>query len=536
MLHELLLIGYGKQDILPDKELSKVYREDNTHIVSFESASELVKYLLISVNYSLIKDVDGVKRINTLNSETEINYSITVLINPQFESGADANTPLDGLPTDKLISFLNYRFLNLNLIILSSGLGDKRDIEESLVDLEAIEENLSTRLNRIKCWIGFESSKCKHSHLDSMVEYLNIPLPSDTDLTLFTDLTSSVNYDNLLDAKHSDDHYLNSLNSWDFNAFNFNLDELLQLGYLIFEQFITSTDASRNHLKSFLFFVRDNYRTGNPFHNFRHAIDVLQATNYFLQSLANSNFQINKLQSFSLLLASLGHDIGHPGITNMFLIDHQSPLSMKFEKESILEKFHKYQVKNILLPFLTHCVDSNYLLMDLSEHSNLDYLFDIINSSILATDMAKHDYFVQQIKKLSTDFTNFKLLSCVLIKCADISNVCRVLDTSCKWGLSLGEEFKQIGCLEKYFKEPSNELLADNLVANNFGKSIKDIDVNESIKLVKNLSDSQMFFINRFARDFFTSISETIPQLKFLTDTLSNNTNYWLSVTDSNRD
>ena len=156
---------------------------------------------------------------------------------------------------------------------------------------------------------------------------------------------------------------------------------------------------------------------------------------------------------------------------------------------------------------------------------DVPYLLDIVNYSILATDMAKHDEFVGEIERLITEFDNFKLLACFLIKCADISNVCRTLNTSCKWGLSLGEEFKQIALLEKYLK---NEIKpSDEIVEFDFKKPIKNIDAKEGIVLVPKLAGNQMFFINRFATDFFTKISDSLPPLYILSSTLRTNTTYW---------
>lgn len=85
--------------------------------------------------------------------------------------------------------------------------------------------------------------------------------------------------------------------------------------------------------------VCNGYHNGNPYHNFRHAIDVMQSTWYFLCSIKavhaaefsetyiSTTEQGNKVTSLlgpidilGLLMASLGHDVGHPGVNNGFMV------------------------------------------------------------------------------------------------------------------------------------------------------------------------------------------------------------------------
>ena len=539
MLNDLLLLGFTEQTL--PKSLAYYYPHASTHTATFPNIKSLVEYLLSSPNYSLVRNSQApaeIERVNTSLIEKELDYSVSIIINSNPEYYAQkisdsSNTSLSSLSLKNLLSLLNYRFLHLNPIILSLSSSDENGDEISHVSskLNIVRNNLSTRLARIKCWIGFNDKQ--FDQLDTMIHYLNLDLPVDSDMVLFTKLLSTdIDYDKLLknlESHHDDEYYLNLFNKWDFNAFHFNLDELLKMSHILLNSYSINAPSHSQTLNSFLFFVRDNYRIGNPFHNFRHAIDVLQATNFILNILTrDSNFKLSKSDSFSLLLASLGHDIGHPGITNAFLINTKSPLATYFDNHSILENFHRLQFKKILIPFLNQSKD----VFPVDGDTHLKHTLSIVDNAILATDMAKHDDYVKEIHNLESDFDNFELLSCILIKCADISNVCRPLNPSCKWGLSLGEEFKQIGCLESYFKSltPSPDLLKDDLIANNFGKPIKDIDVHEGITLVDNLSKNQLFFINRFANDFFTKVANTIPQLHFFADHLIENAAFWESV------
>ena len=114
--------------------------------------------------------------------------------------------------------------------------------------------------------------------------------------------------------------------------------------------FILTLDSSilyflsrnKEQLHRFLLAIRQSYHDSNPYHNFCHAVDVLQAMFHFLCKMGLippiftsnkriSNRSVNQQRRhvndllrpadiFALLLASIGHDIGHPGVNNKFLV------------------------------------------------------------------------------------------------------------------------------------------------------------------------------------------------------------------------
>ena len=92
--------------------------------------------------------------------------------------------------------------------------------------------------------------------------------------------------------------------------------------------------------------LRQVYRSANSYHNFQHALDVLQATYTFLKVAGLVPHVTDLLQEdtsktvwdppkksddalvryltnediFCLYVASIGHDAGHPGFNNMFMV------------------------------------------------------------------------------------------------------------------------------------------------------------------------------------------------------------------------
>lgn len=103
---------------------------------------------------------------------------------------------------------------------------------------------------------------------------------------------------------------------------------------------------TKAQLTSFLSHLREIYRRQNSYHNFRHALDVLQAIHVFLYSAGvvppvsilmlrgdaktwrpdkavQSNPYLSCLgnqELFALYIAAIGHDVGHPGFTNNFMV------------------------------------------------------------------------------------------------------------------------------------------------------------------------------------------------------------------------
>lgn len=104
-----------------------------------------------------------------------------------------------------------------------------------------------------------------------------------------------------------------------------------------------------------LFAIRAIYHAPNPYHNYIHAIDVLQATYTFMMDigilppwsyLLDSNSsrpvwtrstedktergvgsrrarEVMRPQDvLGLMIAAMGHDVGHPGLSNAFMVSH----------------------------------------------------------------------------------------------------------------------------------------------------------------------------------------------------------------------
>lgn len=101
-------------------------------------------------------------------------------------------------------------------------------------------------------------------------------------------------------------------------------------------------------MHTFIDAVAKEYKN-NRFHNFRHAIAVLHATFKLITMASGDHYKGLRLSGacalplfvqFTLLVAALVHDIGHPGNTNDFEIKRNSEIAKLYDNKSILENYH----------------------------------------------------------------------------------------------------------------------------------------------------------------------------------------------------
>ena len=193
---------------------------------------------------------------------------------------------------------------------------------------------------------------------------------------------------------------------------------------------------------------RAAYNSFVLYHNFRHVVDVLQSVFYFLVQLgtlppypADSAPSrktrpvspiaalLRPFDAMMLLIAAIGHDVGHPGVNNAFLVALKAPLAQLYNDNSVLEAFHCAAYSQILRRYWRVVFDDTTLRR-------------LLIKSILATDMGVHFKYMSDLGNLQeklhdnkgTDGWSEKVLeehrtlACgLLIKCADISNVVRSL-------------------------------------------------------------------------------------------------------------
>jgi len=239
---------------------------------------------------------------------------------------------------------------------------------------------------------------------------------------------------------------------WTFNVFDFNENELLYLTKQIFVQLdlLQHFSIPEKVFEQFLLAVRENYRN-NPYHNWRHAFDVTQACCSYIIQFDGQKY-LTRLDILALLVASLCHDLDHPGVSNTFMTTTASELALLYNDNSVLENHHA----SSLFRLLQRRPDADILAS--LDKAQFKELRKSVIEMIVATDSSLHYEYVTKLSAKAASQTpewdannpgeRLLLLKCI-IKMADISNVARLWDHGFHWSELVTEEFFAQGDRER---------------------------------------------------------------------------------------
>lgn len=193
-----------------------------------------------------------------------------------------------------------------------------------------------------------------------------------------------------------------NVKSWSFDVWKYNTDGLIRNAIAMFENFnlIQQFNIPFDRLVNLLHALSKTYRDV-PYHNFWHAVDVLQTVFLFLWHGKTLQGIFSPLEILGLLCAALCHDVDHGGLNNAFHVKAQTPLAVLYKDTSVLETHHCSRSITLLSE-----VD-NDILSGLSDQQYSD-IWKTIIQAILATDMSLHfallgqfENFVKTSDKLS---------------------------------------------------------------------------------------------------------------------------------------
>ena len=293
------------------------------------------------------------------------------------------------------------------------------------------------------------------------------------------------------------------------------------MGKVILDSFGLYSDEiiSKEKLDPFLVSISNQYYKTTLYHNSMHGADVTQSLClYFLNSNAEEICQSLVLDLLGILISALGHDLGHPGLTNPFHINSSSELAITYNDVSCLENFHASKL------FRTIRNPETDIFEKLSVQDYKTIRKRMIGN-ILATDMANHGKIMTLIKSRiainkAENKTKFELLSGnektkfeeqqslfdFLIHAADLSHNTKLFNISLKWVELLSEEFWLQGDKEKSMNLPVSFLCdRDNY----------------------NIPQSQVGFIRGFIIPTFDCLIDIFPSLKFTMDNAKTNLKKW---------
>ncbi|SCU84315.1 LANO_0C01024g1_1 [Lachancea nothofagi CBS 11611] len=458
----------------------------------------------------------------------ERNLSLVVYQEPASTSSATPESALNSISAEELSCLIQKQFPCFSLSVTTPA-----NALEAVGGLNTRRTMYSTRLNRVSTWMyndyagpdqpGVNDSEtCAHSKSDhkshpasscssnvyTMLSHLtkvrrssacNQRKPYSKMISSALDLRSLIH----VPRGNTDKYYWDFLSTWDFCAMRLNTSELVWCSYLILGKLARDAgfEVSDNELFLLLLTLEASYHQGNKFHNFRHAVDVMQAT-WQLCCRLNSHFDSNA-SVLLVCVAAIGHDVGHPGTNNALMCDPLSPIAKLYQKKSVLENFHTEIFSDILRDHWPRILEKQ----------------SVISDTILATDMALHSQYVDQ---MDTSSSKHPTLLSLIIKAADISNVTRPLHISTKWAVLITCEFNECAALLKFLQKDDGY--------ENYMPECDDPlpDCVESM-LIKypSIPKGQLLFINAFAESLFAGLGDCFHELKFLHNNVQENKKFW---------
>jgi len=268
-------------------------------------------------------------------------------------------------------------------------------------------------------------------------------------------------------------------------------------------------------LEQFLLSVRQHYNA-NPYHNWRHAFDVTQASFSYITEFEGHKL-LSRLELLALLVASLCHDVGHPGVNNVFMVTTLSDLAILYNDQSVLENFHAATMFQLL---------KTHPEIDVFKSLTKEQFREVRKfciECIVATDSAIHYEYVTKLSakvesgdpRWSFDSPSDRLLlaKCI-IKMADISNVAREWDRG-------GEEWSRL-VTEEFFAQGDRERSMELDVA-------PFMDRNAT-----NVAKNSMNFIDFVAAPFFKNMGKLDSKFERVVSILALNRARWERLAQEN--
>ena len=290
-------------------------------------------------------------------------------------------------------------------------------------------------------------------------------------------------------------------------------------------------------LDPFLISVTNQYLTSTLYHNSLHGADITQTIClFFNNSNAEEVCHAQVIDLLSIIIAALGHDIGHPGLTNTFQINSSSDMAITYNDSSCLENFH------LCTLFKTIRKDEYNIFEKLSPQDYKNIRKKMI-SEILATDMAIHGKVLNNIRskipeylltnekednknkikkfELITDINNEQTtneekqaLFDYFIHSADLGHNTKLFNISLRWVKLLSEEFWLQGDKERKMNL-NISFLCD-----------RDTTI---------VPKSQVGFIGGFIIPTYNFLVIMFPTLSYTIENAKDNLNKWQKLADEGR-
>lgn len=189
----------------------------------------------------------------------------------------------------------------------------------------------------------------------------------------------------------------------------------------------------------------------NPYHNRMHAGEVMLMAYQFwslMSSMPAFEGYFEEVDLLVVILAAAIHDIGHPGVSNDFMVKTKTDVALRYHDMSVLENFHLATAFEIMRDTGVSMLEHNLPSPPVAS------LRSRVVEIVLATDMAVHKSVLESLEsELRTNQRKQDVDKLVLEKAmvhmADIGHPLRPVEAHQRWTKRINEEFFAQGDREK---------------------------------------------------------------------------------------
>jgi len=273
--------------------------------------------------------------------------------------------------------------------------------------------------------------------------------------------------------------------------------------FIIYSKF----EVDETYLSKFISLVCDNYKD-NYFHNFQHAVNVLQMT-YMLLKETNMLKKLKPIILFAILISSLSHDVGHPGNTNSYEINSVSKYAILYNDISVLENYHSSLTFDLL--------EKSGLLRSF-KHEDFKVIRKTIISCILGTDMSKHNDHLTKLNTIDFNVEEHSIeeqinIASIFVHYADLSNSIKKFEYSVVWSERISLEFYEQTVKEELEGLP---VLSFMKVHDKYSISLNEIS-----------------FINNISYPMWILFVEKFTNMSFILDRVNETLSKWKEIENS---
>ena len=266
-----------------------------------------------------------------------------------------------------------------------------------------------------------------------------------------------------------------------FDAFKFtsvSKNPLVKISMRVFEKFLPDLFVKRRRTKEantktnfarkveqWVSQIESSYQDSIDYHNRAHATDVTQSIGYMLGNGLRK--ELDDVEVFALICTAVAHDCGHPGKSNLFLVETKSEKAKRWNNEAVNENGHvEFAIEAFEKCGVFRNDDDDRSSNRRSDEKNRseemkETVYEILKTAILYTDMNKHETLIEDFrealernrgKKAIKEWAKKEDVHVALgyvLHCADVLNGCRPWPVAKKWAELITEEFCKQGDVEK---------------------------------------------------------------------------------------